>query len=203
MFSKVLRRTHMYLALFLGPWVAMYALSTMVMNHREFFMDIYGAGPAPFEKVREASYAGGFAAGTSSEVMTAEILRTLNLEGAHGTPPPRPDGSLVFQRQDIVRPYRITYTPGSGTPSDGKIVVERARFQWNTFMGSIHRRRGYQQPYALDDAWGFIVDLFIVATVAWALSGLWMWWEMKVTRKWGAVSLGVGAVLFAFFLVRL
>ena len=34
MFSKVIRRTHMYVALFLAPWVLMYALSTMVMNHR-------------------------------------------------------------------------------------------------------------------------------------------------------------------------
>ena len=198
MFSKVLRRTHMYLALFLAPWVAMYAISTMAMNHRGLFMEMYGPGPAPFEKVNETTYPGSFAAGTTSEAMTAEILRSLKLEGAHNTPKPGPDGKLVFQRQDIIRPYRITYTP-----SDQKIVVERARFQWNSFMGTIHRRRGYQQPYALDDAWGFIVDLFIVAALVWALSGLWMWWEMKVTRKWGAVSLGIGAALFAFFLVRL
>lgn len=198
MFSKVLRRTHMYLALFLGPWVAMYAISTMAMNHRGFFMAMYGPGPAPFEKVRETAYPGGFAAGTSSERMTETILRAVGLEGAHTSPPAKPDGTLVFQRQDIVRPYRITYTP-----SDGKVLVERARFQWNNFMGSIHRRRGYQQPYALDDAWGLVVDLFIVASIAWALTGLWMWWELKATRKWGLVSLGVGAALFAFFLVRL
>jgi len=198
MFSKVLRRTHMYLALFLGPWVAMYAISTMAMNHRELFVGMYGRGPAPFEKVREASYPGGFAPGTSSEVMTAAILRSLDLDGAHGTPRPREDGTLVFQRQDIIRPYRITYTP-----ADGKVLVERQRFQWNALMNTLHRRRGYQQPYALDGAWAVIVDLFIVAAVLWALSGLWMWWEMKATRKWGAVSLGIGAVVFAFFLVRL
>ncbi|HZO56987.1 MAG TPA: PepSY-associated TM helix domain-containing protein [Bryobacteraceae bacterium] len=202
MFSKVLRRTHMYLALFLAPWVAMYAVSTMVMNHRGLFVGMYGRGPAPFEKIREVTYPGEFADGTSSEAMTEAILRNVGLEGAHNSPMPRPDGTLVFQRQDILRPYRITYTPPAGTEA-GKVLVERARFQWNSFMGTIHRRRGYQQPYALDDAWGFIVDLFIVATVVWALSGLWMWWEMKVTRKWGAVSLGAGAALFAFFLVRL
>src|SRR5262245_53684615 len=31
MFSKIIRRSHMYLALFLMPWVLMYALSTMAM----------------------------------------------------------------------------------------------------------------------------------------------------------------------------
>lgn len=198
MISKVLRRTHMYLALFLGPWVVMYAVSTMVMNHRELFIRIYGRGPAPFEKVSESTYPGGFAVGTSPEEMTAAILRHVELDGAHTSPPPRGDGTLVFQRQDIVRPYRITYTP-----ADGKVVVERARFQWNAFMNALHRRRGYQHPYALDDVWAVMVDLFIVAAVLWALSGLWMWWELKAARKWGAASLAVGVALFAFFLVRL
>ena len=75
--------------------------------------------------------------------------------------------------------------------------------QWNSLMNTLHRRRGYQHEYALDDAWALIVDLFIVAAVLWALSGLWMWWEMKATRRWGAVSLAIGVAVFAFFLVRL
>ena len=33
--SLVLRRTHMYAALFLTPWMLIYALSTMAMNHRD------------------------------------------------------------------------------------------------------------------------------------------------------------------------
>ena len=31
-FSKILRRTHLYLALFLTPWVLMYAVSTLARN---------------------------------------------------------------------------------------------------------------------------------------------------------------------------
>lgn len=188
----------MYLALFLGPWVVMYAVSTMAMNHRELFTGIYGRGPAPFEPLRETTYPGGFPAGTPPEEMTAALLGHLALDGAHNSPPPRKDGALVFQRQDLIRPYRITYTP-----ADGKLVVERARFQWNSLFNTLHRRRGYQHPYALDDAWAVTVDLFILASVLWALSGLWMWWEMKATRRWGAVSLAIGAAAFAIFLVRL
>jgi hypothetical protein len=37
MISKLLRRSHMYLALFLTPWMLVYALSTMGMNHRQYF----------------------------------------------------------------------------------------------------------------------------------------------------------------------
>jgi len=38
MFSTVVRRTHMYLGLFLFPWVLMYSVSTLVMNHRAVFV---------------------------------------------------------------------------------------------------------------------------------------------------------------------
>jgi hypothetical protein len=33
---QLVRRVHMYLGLFLAPWMFMYAVSTLVMNHREF-----------------------------------------------------------------------------------------------------------------------------------------------------------------------
>ena len=34
MFSRIVRRTHMYLALFLAPWMIGYAVSTIAMQHR-------------------------------------------------------------------------------------------------------------------------------------------------------------------------
>ncbi len=60
MFSKIIRRTHMYLALFLTPWMLMYALSTMAMNHRGFFKKLYGTSPAPYEAEKEQIYARRF-----------------------------------------------------------------------------------------------------------------------------------------------
>ena len=56
MISRILRRTHMYLALFFGPWVLMYSLSTMTMNHREFFQFYYDHTPADWEIERKIPY---------------------------------------------------------------------------------------------------------------------------------------------------
>jgi hypothetical protein len=36
--------------------------------------------------------------------------------------------------------------------------------------------------------------------IFWVASGLWLWWELKVTRRWGAVSIGGGVGLFALLL---
>jgi hypothetical protein len=35
--SKLIRRTHMYLALFLTPWMVVYALSSFIFNHHALF----------------------------------------------------------------------------------------------------------------------------------------------------------------------
>jgi hypothetical protein len=189
MFSKIVRRTHMYLALFLSPWVVMYAVTTMVMNREH-------AHPLSFEKVRELTYDGTLPA--DNRLAARQLLNSLGLEGAHNAPPRRADGTLVVQRQSIGTVYRVTHRA-----ADNYVLVEKAAVRGANLMHSLHRRRGYQHPYALDDAWAFSVDLFVAATILWALSGLWMWWELKVTRALGLLALAAGAAIFAFFLVVL
>jgi hypothetical protein len=193
MFSKIIRRTHMYLALFLGPWMLMYALSTMAMNHR----DPSRAQPQ-FEKEREQAYAASFPADAKPRQIGEQILRDLHLEGAFGVQGPAPDGRLTINRQDLVEPRRIVYTP-----ADAKLTIEKLAFRTPAFLERFHRRRGYQQHYMMDNTWAFTVDLVIVAMVFWVLSGLWMWWEMRVTRLWGAAFALLGVALFAFFVAKI
>ena len=113
-FSKLLRRTHLYLALFLAPWVLMYASSTFVMNHATWF----GQSPAA------------------------------------------------------------------------------------VFLKRIHRLRGFPGGVS-KDLWGIAVELFCLAVLFWVLSGLWMWWEMRATRRLGLAALLFGLLTFALFLVVL
>jgi hypothetical protein len=47
------------------------------------------------------------------------------------------------------------------------------------------------------------VDFFIAAILFWSLSGLWLCWEMRPTRKTGALFAAGGILLFAIFLVVL
>jgi hypothetical protein len=182
----------MYLALFLGPWVLMYAASTFVMNHRTWFR---GETPKPpdWELVSRSPYAGEFPPGADKDVMARQILAGLNLDGAHQTN--LRDGKLTIQRNEATNPLRISYNT-----ADNQLMVERQKFEAPAFLERMHRRRGFQQPYALEDAWAFSVDLFIGVMLFWTLSGIWMWWEMKATRNWGAWSMLAGATLFAIFL---
>jgi hypothetical protein len=129
--------------------------------------------------------------------MAEQILMSLDLDGSHNVRPRR-DGSIVINRGDLVSPRRITYTP-----SDGKVVVEKQEYRTNALLERFHRRRGYATGYGLDTAWAVTVDLVIVAMVFWALSGLWMWWELKVTRKLGALAALAGVALFGLYLITI
>ena len=73
--STIVRRTHMFLALFFFPWILMYALSTLVMNHRSFFVTRYGEGPVPFVTERRLVYDGVFSENAELRTISSRSWR--------------------------------------------------------------------------------------------------------------------------------
>ena len=187
----------MYLALFLSPWILMYALSTLAMNHRAAFNARYGPGPVAFETERELVYDGSFPDNAEPRTISQQILQSVGLDGAHGVTR-RKDGAIVITRNDLLTPRRLTYFP-----ADRRLLIEKMPHRPNAFLERFHRRRGYATGYRLDTVWAVSVDLVIVAMVFWVVSGLWMWWEMTVTRRFGVSALLGGAGLFALYLLLL
>jgi len=181
----------MYLALFLTPWMIGYALSTLAMNHRM-------PRPTSFAIERDQQYANVFEPGTPPREIAQQILADLDLEGAFGVQGPAPDGRITINRQGMLSPRRITFTP-----VDRRVLVERMDLETSGFLNRFHRRRGYRQPYAADIAMAISVDAVIVAMVFWALSGLWMWWEMRATRWWGIACAATGAGIFIAFVLTI
>ena len=187
----------MYLALFLFPWLLMYGLSTAAMNHRALFVDASGAGAPVFERERELVYEGVFGDDADLRAISRQVLASVDLEGAHGVTR-RTDGAIVITRNDLLTPRRLTYSP-----ADRSLLLERQQPRANAFLERFHRRRGYATGYRLDTVWAVSVDVFIAGMVFWVLSGLWMWWEMKITRRLGLTAVASGVALFAFYLVTL
>jgi hypothetical protein len=184
--SRLLRRTHMYLALFLAPWMLGYALSTIVMGHA-------WTAPQTFAVERELQYDANFQADLAPREQARQILVALDLDGAFSVQGPDPQGRLTINRQDLLTPRRIVYT------AEGHVTVEKGAFRTTTFLNRFHHRRGYDQPYAADKAMALSVDLVVVAMVFWGVSGLWMWWEMRVTRGWGAICALGGILVFGVY----
>ena len=196
--SRLARRMHMYLGLFLAPWMIMYAASTVVMNHREWVQSFYPTKAPGMVKERELDYSRTFAADTTPQQVGQKILQDLGLDGTHRVSGGKDGKPLVIDRQHTWAPRRITWTANTG-----KLLVERQEFRGSAFLERMHRRRGYQQPYALEDTWAFSVDMAVVAMIFWSLSGLWLWWELRPTRLWGTVCGALGWISFALFLALL
>ena len=195
--SLIVRRTHMYLALFLFPWMLMYALSTAAMNHRAFFVESTARARRFTRRTGSSATTPPSPKNVELRTISRQILAEAGLDGAHGVTR-RKDGAIVITRNDLVTPRRLTYTPATRT-----VLVEKMPHRANAFLERFHRRRGYATGYALDTVWAVSVDLVIAAMVIWALSGLWMWWEMKVTRVLGAAAFLGGAGLFALYMLTL
>jgi hypothetical protein len=178
--SRLMRRLHMYLGLFLAPWMLMYALSTIGMSHRDFFLSYYPTKAPRITTEREMDYSRAFPPGADPNQMAREILRDLGLDGSHRVSGGKDGKPLVVNRQHSRAQRRITYDPATK-----KVLVQREEFRLLTFLERMHRRRGYQHPYALEDSWAFSVDLTVITMIFWSLSGLWLWWEMRSPDSWG------------------
>jgi hypothetical protein len=188
----------MFTGLFLGPWMLMYALSTLVMAHRDYVLSFYPSKAPAFVAERELDYTRSFPPTAAREEIGKQIVQDLGLEGRHNVSGGRDGKPLVINRQHALTARRITFDPATH-----KIAIEREEFRALTFLERMHRRRGYDQPYALEDSWGLTVDVAVVCMVFWSLSGIWLWWELKPTRKWGTLSLAAGLGLFLIFLLLL
>lgn len=192
--SRLVRRVHMFTGLFLAPWMLMYALSTLVMTHQEYVNSFYASQSPVMVKERELDYSRSFATNATREVIAQQILKDLGMEGAHSVSGGGDGKPLAIQRQHALPQRRVILDAVKR-----KITIEREEFRTPTILERMHRRRGYNHPYALEDTWGFTVDVAVVTMVFWSLSGMWLAWELKATRVWGALSFVVGVGLFVAF----
>lgn len=196
MFSLLLRRSHLYAALFLVPWVLTYAVSTIAMNHKAHF----GGAPGEirFEPVSEQVYQGSVPAGASPERVAGQLLGDLHMEGQYQVRFDPVPGAYIIRRESPAGLRRITYEPATR-----KLTVEEATYGVRDFLGKIHRRRGYESDYLKDDLYGLVVDAFLVTMMFWIFSGVWMWWQLRRTRTpgWWAIASGVVGFLGFLFVI--
>ncbi len=196
--SKLIRRTHMYLALFLTPWMLIYALSGLVLNHGQAVRALYGDKWGQMEKVEERPYTAAFSADADARLIAAQILEHLGLSGTFNVVPGANASRLVINRNAAFAQHRITYFR-----NEHRLLIEKQAFSAPVFVNRTHFRHGYEQPFLSAKIWAVVVDLAVVGMLFWVLSGIWMWWEIKPARVPGAVLALSGLGLFGLMLATL
>ncbi|HUW84943.1 MAG TPA: PepSY-associated TM helix domain-containing protein [Phycisphaerae bacterium] len=191
------RRIHLCFALFFTPWLLMYGLSAVVLNHRDFFARYYGGHLFDYEMEQELPYQADWPDDAEPQEVGRQVLDDLGMAGAYWAQR-WGDDVLAIHREDPIWARRIVVTP-----KDETLRIERQIFRIPSFLFKLHRRRGYQQDYLADDVWALSIDVLIVCIIFWVVSGVWMWMRMSSVRRWGGVSLVIGCGLFLFFLVSI
>ena len=198
-FDKINRRTHLYLGLFLMPWLMMYGFSSFIIIHQSWFpLDPPPAREPLFEKPYSRPF-NSQASNNDPELRATaqEILKDCNLEGAFWVNKPKPD-TLHIDRFSFRDSIRLTYST-----KDQKLKAEREPMRWPQVAIRMHFRGGYEQPTFGNKFWGLLVDAACVGILIWVVSGLIMWWRLTRFRAWGAVAVAGGVVSFLVLVWKL
>jgi hypothetical protein len=196
-FNHFVRRLHLYLALSLLPWFFVYGASSLPFSHPSWFNSIYDDG-VPLWKLRfERPYERAVPEGADLRAIGAEIMKDAGVEGSFGTYRPN-DRELHVYVHTFWRATQLKYFL-----EQKKLRAEDRRFRWDQFLTGMHARGGFENRQPLALGWSIVVDVVCVGFLVWIASGIYMWWHIPGTRRWGWLALGGGAAMFAFFLLRL
>ncbi|HEY3440788.1 MAG TPA: hypothetical protein VGK29_08560 [Paludibaculum sp.] len=194
------RRTHLYLGLFLTPWVLMYGVSSIPFSHGDYFEQRDQARRLPmWTKTFEGSYDLGTIPETGPlNPLGARVVHDFHME----------DSSYGVYRQGPKQLNIYVHTFWKSTQfkyfiDERRLVAEDMRFRWDHFLTGMHGRGGFEDERMFPLAWAVVVDLVCLSFLIWVVSGLYMWWTLPGLRKWGWVAVLGGVVSFAWFLARL
>lgn len=193
-FDLINRRIHLYLGLFLAPWLLMYGISSFLISHHAWFR----SDQAPeWQPVFERGYQRAVPDGADLREVAHEVLKDCGLEGAYWVQRPRPE-EIRINRFRLWDETRVTYSI-----KEQRLRAERQRLRWDQVILRMHFRGGFQQPGFWNDFWAILVDVACIGILAWVGSGLVMWWRVQRLRWWGALTLGGGMLGFTLLLWRL
>lgn len=190
-FDHFNRRVHLYLGLFLTPWLLMYGISSFLISHHAWFRsDQQPAWQSLFEK----EYQRPIPTQADLREVAHEILKDCNLEGAFWVERPRPD-ELRINRFRFWDETRLVYSI-----SKQRLQAEHQSLRWDQVILRMHFRGGFLQPTLWDDLWAVLVDVACLGILAWVGSGLFMWWRLTRLRTWGTLAIGTGLLSFLWLL---
>ena len=191
-FSLLVRRTHLFLGLFLLPWVIMFGVSSLPLNHT-------GARVQPkWTPIADLPFTADVPApGGNLRALGAEMMAAAGIKGGFHVNRPNPR-QINVNHPNFAHPTRIIYHL-----EQKRLVAETREFLFRPFITSMHTRGGYNLGGFWDNVWAVFVDLVSAGLLVWIASGLYMWWQISGSRRWGWVALGAGAVSFALIVAKL
>jgi hypothetical protein len=180
-----LQKIHLWCAFFLAIFLGMYFITGYVLTHQPWF-----GNPDPVKVTRFTELDFSSMPKSPNESSFAAILQNwLKIRGKAEPARQHKDGQWEFQ----------FHHPGSLTTVILAADLRRATIteehhSWQRTLIGFHRLHGYGGGI-LYDLWAVVYDLVSVATILFALTGIYLWYKHSKNRTWGWMLLCAG---FAF-----
>ena len=193
--NLIIGRTHLYLGMFLMPWLLVYGLSTLAFNHEEWFQKYRPADPQWLPMwVRQQPLPAPLGDGNLRDVVRS-MLEAEKLKGPFFAQ--QQGRRLNINVQNFIEPLRLNYD------LDQQVLrAEKKKFGWTEVLIRLHFRVGYNQS-GLSMVWPVIVDVFCVTMLIWIITGLLLWWKLRGSRILGWAAIGGGFATIAVLLATL
>ena len=184
------RRLHLYLGLFLLPWVVLFGVTSYPFSH-----------PAPVQPKwtvqQDRAYSLDVPAGADLRTIGARIHTDAGFGGGFYVNQPSPQ-RINVHHPDFFHPTRITYFV-----QERRLLAEQREFVWRQVLTSMHAHAGYELGGLWNIVWAVVIDVLCLALVLWIGTGVIMWWLLPGSRGWGWLAIAAGVVCFAVIVARL
>jgi hypothetical protein len=189
------RRLHLYLGMFLLPWMAMFGASALLINHPAWW-------PTPADNWRTIAtreYTLDRSDGADPRAIGRRIMLDLGYDPSKGFGVYEPEqADLAVAIPNFRRPLRVTYWA-----SEGRLQVEERQFAWGTMLRDMHTHSALWMRAPGQVAWALAVFAFCLSMLLWIASGLYMWWKLPGSRRMGWVVIVASLVSFAALAVSI
>ena len=183
-FYRWIRDLHLYFGLFISPYVLIFAVTTIMLNHR-WKADV---------QVEKTSVPVRLE-GTGQLEQATSVLRQLSLSGEMHL---RRVSDQKRLRVRVEKPGERTIVIVDRTTQIAD--VERQRRSFASVLYYLHFNPGPHKVRGLNwffsKLWGWSIDTVVCLLLFITISGVYMWALIKAERKTGLAMLGAGSVSF-------
>ncbi len=186
-----IRGGHLYLGIFICPFILVYAVSTLLLNH--------SIRPTPEQSDTEIIPL-DLSENLQGEALVKSVLGQLSISGEVAG-----RGQIRNQKTTIrvQRPGRVKIITVDLEQQQAS-VIERSTgilgaLNFLHFNPGLHRTPNW----IITKFWGWIADAVVYLTLFLTLSGIYLWALIKSERKRGWIALGAGALTFTLLVAAL
>jgi len=194
-YYSLIRALHLYFGLFISPFVLIFSISVLVLNHADYFNKLRpGKAGEPVQK-----HLAGFQPQPSDSLTAKSILRSLDLSGEIDWIS-KTDTTFSFpvNKPGLTRWISFNTKTGIATVTSRDEGMLKGATYLHMMPGQHNARMRGNSVFM--KAWRVSTDFFVYFVLFVSASGVFLWYFLRPERKLGIYSLGLG---IAFLIVLL